>query len=337
MIRDGTRRRLPSSRAMRRSTPRSATRSAARSARAVRTQPARGDGQRESLPRRPEPMLATLGSMPADPESWRFEEKWDGYRALVRWDGHRISILSLQWARPDRAIPGAEGHARVPPRAAAARWGDRGARPPAPRQLRRPAGGHAEGRITRARPAWPVHALPDQLHALRHPPSRRPLHAHAELRAAPRAARGAGARGRALEHAPQPRRRRGAARPHARAGSGRHHGQASREPLPAGHPHTRLAQDQAPAQRRFRGGRQVDERGRSGVDRGSSLLLGYHSSAASARAGQPLRAAMARSGPDSAPRSGSRWGRRWRATSSSCPHASGTSPEDRACIGAVRA
>ncbi|MDQ3944955.1 MAG: hypothetical protein M3357_07385 [Actinomycetota bacterium] len=41
-----------------------------------------------------EPMLCTLGALPADEARWSFEPKWDGFRALVHLDGHRTRVLS---------------------------------------------------------------------------------------------------------------------------------------------------------------------------------------------------------------------------------------------------
>jgi bifunctional non-homologous end joining protein LigD len=40
------------------------------------------------------PMLATLGSLPADDQDWAFEFKWDGIRAIGHVDGGRIRIVS---------------------------------------------------------------------------------------------------------------------------------------------------------------------------------------------------------------------------------------------------
>lgn len=40
------------------------------------------------------PMLATPGGMPAHPEHFGFEVKWDGYRALARFDGRRLRLCS---------------------------------------------------------------------------------------------------------------------------------------------------------------------------------------------------------------------------------------------------
>jgi bifunctional non-homologous end joining protein LigD len=40
------------------------------------------------------PMLATLGSMPSDLTAFGYEVKWDGYRALARWDGRTFGVCS---------------------------------------------------------------------------------------------------------------------------------------------------------------------------------------------------------------------------------------------------
>jgi bifunctional non-homologous end joining protein LigD len=41
-----------------------------------------------------EPMLATTGPLPGDEECWSFEPKWDGFRAVVQWDGRRLRVVS---------------------------------------------------------------------------------------------------------------------------------------------------------------------------------------------------------------------------------------------------
>jgi len=46
------------------------------------------------LPEQLEPMLATVGEMPADPEKYAYEFKWDGVRALIRVEGGRLQIFS---------------------------------------------------------------------------------------------------------------------------------------------------------------------------------------------------------------------------------------------------
>lgn len=47
------------------------------------------------MPRTIAPMLATLSpSLPANPAGYAFEYKWDGVRALLRWDGQALSIAS---------------------------------------------------------------------------------------------------------------------------------------------------------------------------------------------------------------------------------------------------
>lgn len=40
------------------------------------------------------PMLATLGSMPLNPELFAYEVKWDGYRVLARWDQRKLLLCS---------------------------------------------------------------------------------------------------------------------------------------------------------------------------------------------------------------------------------------------------
>jgi bifunctional non-homologous end joining protein LigD len=51
---------------------------------------------REPLPRFVDPMLATLGALPlaGREEDWAYERKWDGVRAIVRWDGDRLTLTS---------------------------------------------------------------------------------------------------------------------------------------------------------------------------------------------------------------------------------------------------
>jgi bifunctional non-homologous end joining protein LigD len=48
------------------------------------------------LPTSVEPMLATLGALPLGgrDEDWAYEKKWDGVRAIVRWDGRRLTLTS---------------------------------------------------------------------------------------------------------------------------------------------------------------------------------------------------------------------------------------------------
>jgi bifunctional non-homologous end joining protein LigD len=46
------------------------------------------------LPTTLSPMLATAGTLPADPDGWAFEFKWDGIRALLWVDGGRPRALS---------------------------------------------------------------------------------------------------------------------------------------------------------------------------------------------------------------------------------------------------
>jgi bifunctional non-homologous end joining protein LigD len=49
----------------------------------------------EPMPLSVPPMLATLSqSLPYRPDEWGFEYKWDGVRAIFRWDGHDFSFQS---------------------------------------------------------------------------------------------------------------------------------------------------------------------------------------------------------------------------------------------------
>ena len=51
---------------------------------------------RVPLPKSVDPMLATLGTRPLNgrDEDWAFEKKWDGVRAIGRWDGQRLTLTS---------------------------------------------------------------------------------------------------------------------------------------------------------------------------------------------------------------------------------------------------
>jgi bifunctional non-homologous end joining protein LigD len=49
---------------------------------------------RQELPGGLEPMLAATGQLPDDPDEWGFEYKWDGVRALCRWDGGSMMLTS---------------------------------------------------------------------------------------------------------------------------------------------------------------------------------------------------------------------------------------------------
>ncbi len=50
------------------------------------------DPDRVPMPEHVSPMLAKLADLPADPERWAFEVKWDGIRAVVFAEGGRIRI-----------------------------------------------------------------------------------------------------------------------------------------------------------------------------------------------------------------------------------------------------
>jgi bifunctional non-homologous end joining protein LigD len=48
----------------------------------------------KAMPTRIEPMLALLSKIPANPEDYTFEYKWDGIRAIYYWDGKRMRMES---------------------------------------------------------------------------------------------------------------------------------------------------------------------------------------------------------------------------------------------------
>ncbi len=48
----------------------------------------------KKMPARIEPMLALLSKMPANPEDYTFEFKWDGIRAIYYWNGKRMRMES---------------------------------------------------------------------------------------------------------------------------------------------------------------------------------------------------------------------------------------------------
>src|SRR5438105_15952674 len=48
----------------------------------------------QPLPRSIAPMLALLSDLPCDEDSYSFEYKWDGVRAIAFWDGSRLRLQS---------------------------------------------------------------------------------------------------------------------------------------------------------------------------------------------------------------------------------------------------
>ena len=53
-----------------------------------------GSAPKAPMPKRIKPMLATLVKEPFDDKDWIYEIKWDGYRAIGSWDGHRAGLYS---------------------------------------------------------------------------------------------------------------------------------------------------------------------------------------------------------------------------------------------------
>src|SRR5215216_2045120 len=61
---------------------------------------------RMKMPQSVPPMLAVLSShLPADESKYAFEYKWDGVRALWRWDGRGLSIWSRNQLEITRRYP----------------------------------------------------------------------------------------------------------------------------------------------------------------------------------------------------------------------------------------
>jgi bifunctional non-homologous end joining protein LigD len=52
------------------------------------------ESEREPMPERLVPMLASAGRLPADDEEWGFEIKWDGVRAIAYWQPNQLRIES---------------------------------------------------------------------------------------------------------------------------------------------------------------------------------------------------------------------------------------------------
>lgn len=46
----------------------------------------------EPMPVHVQPMLATMGKLPRDQDSYAFEYKWDGIRVIAYWDGEHLSL-----------------------------------------------------------------------------------------------------------------------------------------------------------------------------------------------------------------------------------------------------
>src|SRR3954467_1578786 len=70
------------------------------------------DPGREPMPERVVPMLAQLGDLPADPERYGFEVKWDGIRALGYWRPGRWHIETRNLADVTARWPGLRSLAR---------------------------------------------------------------------------------------------------------------------------------------------------------------------------------------------------------------------------------
>jgi bifunctional non-homologous end joining protein LigD len=70
-------------------------------------------GKREAMPRGLRPMLARLATMPADEESYGFELKWDGVRALVYVARGKVRVESRTGREISAQFPEAQGLAEA--------------------------------------------------------------------------------------------------------------------------------------------------------------------------------------------------------------------------------
>ena len=51
-------------------------------------------GRTSTLPKRPQPMLATLTDKPFDDNEWVFEDKYDGFRMVAGIEGGKVTLYS---------------------------------------------------------------------------------------------------------------------------------------------------------------------------------------------------------------------------------------------------
>src|SRR4051812_43202584 len=51
-------------------------------------------GRTTTLPKRLQPMLATLTDKPFDDDEWVFEDKYDGFRMVAEIEGGRVTLYS---------------------------------------------------------------------------------------------------------------------------------------------------------------------------------------------------------------------------------------------------
>jgi bifunctional non-homologous end joining protein LigD len=63
------------------------------------------DAEREPMPERIKPMLATLGTLPASEDGWAYEIKWDGVRAIAYSEPGRLRLESRNLRDITRSYP----------------------------------------------------------------------------------------------------------------------------------------------------------------------------------------------------------------------------------------
>src|ERR1700760_4995747 len=73
-----------------------------------------------SLPKRLQPMLATLTDAPFDDTGWIFEDKYDGFRMITKVEGGKVTlysrngqILSRNYIEVAKALEGVKGDAVI--------------------------------------------------------------------------------------------------------------------------------------------------------------------------------------------------------------------------------
>src|SRR3954447_19017004 len=76
--------------------------------------------RRSTLPKRLQPMLATLTDAPFDAKGWVFEDKYDGFRMVAKIDNGKVTlysrggkIISDSYLEVARALEGVKGDAVV--------------------------------------------------------------------------------------------------------------------------------------------------------------------------------------------------------------------------------
>ena len=77
-------------------------------------------GRTSTLPKRLQPMLATLTDKPFDDDEWLFEDKYDGFRMVANIEGGKVTlysrngkIISDSYIEVAKALEGVKGDAVI--------------------------------------------------------------------------------------------------------------------------------------------------------------------------------------------------------------------------------